>query len=1070
MCSLSHSNSLTRVRSVQQILNKLELDAILCIPGVDSSYNDGCWRLYSYLLYDLSGDELNQLELGPSPEEEDTFLLITPNQIYISCHPDCYNKILTRLGRWHANISISCDLSYKDREDTDHFEVFKISSFIQMTEGVNRIGVPFGRGSRLTSKEKQEFSPMSVEQWPLIQAYALEEMGGLGFFTMSHKLYDVTEALQLLYSEVDPLSVAYLQKRGARLFYKQWEDMIDSVSRLDPDDVINLSEQTLLSGMRTYLQHAKLSQKIDGRAKGYAYVLVGQNSHKLKYKPCPVASKLATVDTPEGVSQHCVVELSDPLLPLAAARTFFFSQNHSPCDTNSVQNPRCTNTDHDYLLLLYRDLVNEIRSTFQCMSSVVSIKELKESVSTKIRTAVNKGREGREIGIEVHVSSYNIRKIELLDSAISHKNVYYLRATLTDIHSPTNSSKKLGAIVFGETFVTSQLRIKYSATDEKSERICLILSDTIPVLVTWADRQSQLLGGDSIKACLQSTDRTQLGNLISLGLTVVNLSTSFIQGLALPVKLHVLSGGIILQSSIWKFLWLPWILIEHIMLVEVGKEEKQLRIFPKSEYLSHLPLFLHTDYLTILYSPSGMEHSRLRREIVGLLKSLRGELFSCQELDYDTNTVTSGYVIQDFSQHLEISSLYDGYISFQTLSSLSPADHTDENSIALHIVGGLPGSNADSLVSFIINNTSEDIEWIIISHPIEYQLNKQVFQASLQNVVEECLNDKSNTNIIVMTPCFSTPSQVVEAILSHPSSIVRDSVRISAVTLCIGLKSSFTQTGTLHPLVMQSIRPGVVSNVILTGCSISQDIDTSHLNQLLYLCRNVATGAGVIQTTHISKLSTEDLNCIISNQLFQKLASVRSWYNPCLYNSTIPYNMNIEYKCIKCNYYLSQESLTLALKQLPDNIQFVRGVVNLGTDTAIYHHLEMSHYNIQYYPASIEQYSTSTILLYGNELDSTDLLHVIQSSLPADKQKVTVKMEDNLNEEELNEIEVMCKDTPLPEGVFFNGHHYVGFDGDKWQLHPYRQDIVNRFLIELNEKIEFHNLEIDRFYEDIFSN
>ena len=1067
MCSLSHSNSLTRVRSLQRDLDRLGLDAILCIPGVDSNYNDGCRRLYSYLLCDLSGDELDQLELGPSLEEEDTFLLISPEHISVYCHPDCYHGIMARLGRWHSSISLFCDLSHPDREDTDHFEVYKVTSFIQMTDGVNRIGVPFGKGSNLTTREEHEFSPMSVEQWPLIQAYALEEMGGLGFFTMTHKLCDVTDCVEQLYSEVDPLSVSYLQKRGAKLFCKQWEDMIDSVSRLEADDVMKLSEQNLLSGMRTYLQHSKLSRQSLSRAKGYAYVLIGQNSQKLKYKPCPVASNLATVATTGGVSQHCVVELGDPRLPLTAARTFFFTQNYSPYSKSPNHQIRPANTDHGYLLLLYKDLVNEMRSVIHSMSGEVSLEDLKESVTRRLRLAVCGGREGGEIGIEVQVSCYDLRKAEVLNSASSHKHVYYLKCTLTDIQSPTNPARKLGAIVFGETFVISPLQVQ-----EKTECRSLILSEPIPVLVTWADRESQLLGGLSLKICLQSADQIELGNPISLGTSDVMLSTDFIDGMLLPVKLHVLSEGLILQNSVWKFLWLPWIVIDKIKLVEVGREEKQLQIFPKTEYRCNLPLFLHTDSFLLLYPPSGTEHNRLRREVVGFLKSLRsGELFSCQDLDSTASTDSRGYtVLRDFNQHLEISCLYDGCISLQAISSLSPPDTTNMGSILVHILAGLPGSNAVALATIIRERTYGDTEWAVMSPPLQEQplFNKLGFQTSFLRLVEECLEKKHGT-IVVLSPCFATPTQVVEALLSHHSPVVCDNVRISTVTLCIGLNSSFTDNDRLHPLVLQSIRPGVVTSILITGCSPSQD-SASHLSRLLHLCRSVATGAGVIQTVHVSNLSTEDVSCILSDQLFHKLAPVRSWYNPMLYKgSTLTADFRIDCQSVECSHHLSREFLTSALSHLPDNVQYVRGVVRLATDTHMYHHLEMAHSHIQFHPITTCQYKTSVVSFYGNKLECIDFVTVIQSSLPADKQKLCAKSEDNLNQEELDEIEAICKDTPLPEGVFFNGYLYVGFDGDKWSTHPCRRDIISRFLTELNRKVESQNMEIDRFYQDIFS-
>ena len=1079
MCSLSHSNSLTRVRSIQRLVEQLELDGLLCIPGVDSNYNEGCWRLYCYLLCDLSGDELEQLELGPTTEEEDTFLLITANRICVYCHPSCYSSLATRLGKWHPELCLFCDLSHPDPEDTDHFEVYKVEAFIQITEGLERIGVPFGKGSVLSSRD---FSEMSVEQWPLIQAYALEEMGGLGFFTRTHRVCDVSSALDLLLSEVDPLSVSYLQRRGARLFSKQWDDLVDGVSCLAPEGIWGLSEQGLLGGIKTYLQHAKLSRQSGSRAKGYAYLLIGPNSQKLKYKPCPVASNLATVGTSDGMSHQCVVELSDPLLPLTAARTFFFTQDYSPyhSDTSTHQT---RNTDHGYLLELYKQLVGEIRSAIETLSGVSSLGELRESVGDRLREVVNRQVSGGDIGIDVSVSAYNLLKAELLDTSVNHKNVYYLKATLTDILSPDNPSRKLGAIVFGESFILSRLQIESTAHEPPmSDSRCLILSNSVPLLVTWADRESQLLAGENLKACLL-TEPSQLGNLISLGVNDISLSTEFVEGLVFSVKLHVLSKGLLLQNSIWKFVWLPWILIEKIQLFEGSNEDKSLQIFPNKEFDKHLPVFLQSHF-SVHFSPTGTENHKLYRETVRCLKSVReGEDFFTSHQTAPSQPGTGPGAITDISQHIEISWLYDSTISPQTLSSLTLANlatNCTENRIPVHIVAGLPGSGADFLATFIIEKTLGSITWVLMHPPMgcDHLFDRKEFENLFQTRIQECLqkieSPETECRVMIVSPCFSAPTQVVTAVLNHPSPAVRERVWITGVTLCVGARSSFTKNDRLHPLIMHSIRPGVISSIILTGYAPEDQecCDTRQYTQLLSLCRNIPTGAGVIQTAHVGKLSAEDLTWILSDHLFHKLGAVRSWYNPSLYKQGISGPIvSIEHRSIKCRHHLSQESLTSALTQLPTNVQYARGIVHLCSDTPLYHHMEMAHSHVQFYPinGSENSHDTSTISFYGHQLVERELLSVVQSCLPADKQRLSAKLEQNLTKEELTEIETRCKGTPLPEGVFFNGHQYVGFDGDRWELHPCRQKIVSQFLSELNEKIDSHNTQIDILYRSIFS-
>jgi hypothetical protein len=52
-------------------------------------------------------------------------------------------------------------------------EEFKIHSFIAMVGDCNRLGVPYS-----STGHAQSFDKMTVEKWPIIQAYALDEYGG----------------------------------------------------------------------------------------------------------------------------------------------------------------------------------------------------------------------------------------------------------------------------------------------------------------------------------------------------------------------------------------------------------------------------------------------------------------------------------------------------------------------------------------------------------------------------------------------------------------------------------------------------------------------------------------------------------------------------------------------------------------------------------------------------------------------------------------------------------------------------------------------------------------------------
>ena len=60
-------------------------------------------------------------------------------------------------------------------------ELFKIESFMSMVKGCSKVFIPYKTREMydLTSKNKgsDKFDKLLVEQWPLIQAYAVEGVG-----------------------------------------------------------------------------------------------------------------------------------------------------------------------------------------------------------------------------------------------------------------------------------------------------------------------------------------------------------------------------------------------------------------------------------------------------------------------------------------------------------------------------------------------------------------------------------------------------------------------------------------------------------------------------------------------------------------------------------------------------------------------------------------------------------------------------------------------------------------------------------------------------------------------------
>lgn len=198
--------SCSRLRNIQSILtqsSKSQPDGILCILGIDSRYNEGCRELANYLLFGLYNQSNNDFERTGFPEEvlDDIIILIKPDSVHLYCNPVNYNHLLPYVACWR-NLHFHC-LTENEYEDEEAAEEFKISSFVDMVRDCSRIGIPYSCQGHL-----QIFDMFIVEKWPIVQAFALEGIGGDGFFTMK---YEEAQLLSWVFFQVFPSCVLNVQ-------------------------------------------------------------------------------------------------------------------------------------------------------------------------------------------------------------------------------------------------------------------------------------------------------------------------------------------------------------------------------------------------------------------------------------------------------------------------------------------------------------------------------------------------------------------------------------------------------------------------------------------------------------------------------------------------------------------------------------------------------------------------------------------------------------------------------------------------------------------------------------------
>uniref|UniRef100_A0A673C454 Si:ch211-194c3.5 n=1 Tax=Sphaeramia orbicularis TaxID=375764 RepID=A0A673C454_9TELE len=330
--------SCCRLRQVQSLLcdgGPSTPDGILCSLGIDSRYNEGCTELAKYLFYGLYGRKQLNLEhaLEEFPEEmlDDVILLIKAECVHLYCNPLNYTYLLPYISHWR-NLHLYC-MTEAEYEDEEAAEEFKISSFVTMVQDCYRIGVPHSSQGHI-----QKFDMFMVEKWPLIQAFALEGIGGGSFFTMKYKVH---------------LNQRYIWFDLGN-FEKQWNGFFSSMDLESHLSILELSEAQ--AGEQPFVLFGRHSSLED--LENYSFNFPSE-SHQVRNTG------------PEGsTARHMVLQCVAPKGPLACSRTYFFGTTHTPYLADAVL--------FRILSQIYSAVVQAVLSGIKCYSSTSSPTKVKK--------------------------------------------------------------------------------------------------------------------------------------------------------------------------------------------------------------------------------------------------------------------------------------------------------------------------------------------------------------------------------------------------------------------------------------------------------------------------------------------------------------------------------------------------------------------------------------------------------------------------------------------------------------------------------------------------------------------
>ncbi|XP_010289146.1 PREDICTED: uncharacterized protein C20orf194-like, partial [Phaethon lepturus] len=488
---------------------------------IDSRYNEGCRELANYLLFGLYNQSNNDFERTGFPEEvlDDIIILIKPDSVHLYCNPVNYNHFLPYVAYWR-NLHFHC-LTENEYEDEEAAEEFKISSFVDMVRDCSRIGIPYSCQGHL-----QIFDMFIVEKWPIVQAFALEGIGGDGFFTMKYELMDVSADLWRTYSKMDPVSLEDLVFEDLMIFEHQWTNFFANFDTEIPF-ILELSESQAGEPFRSYFSHGMISSHVtDNSPSRQPFVLFGSHSTKENLNSgnfnFPSEGHLVRNTGLGGsTAKHMVVQCVSPKGPLACSRTYFFGTTHIPFLGNDNE----THKQAEQVTLLsqiYTAVVEAVLAGIECYAKTSTESKAKEVAEqmlmsvldtlhlTQLKTAL---RSRIAFQIQAVNNHGRITPLENEDSLCLIKTASMM---VFDIPDLLTGKGCLGSVVFSESFLTSQIQVKEKDGSINSETSHIILTAAIPRYASWLVEDSDVKLSEKAQHILKE-DKSFLGTLLTGG-------------------------------------------------------------------------------------------------------------------------------------------------------------------------------------------------------------------------------------------------------------------------------------------------------------------------------------------------------------------------------------------------------------------------------------------------------------------------------------------------------------------------------------------------------------------------
>ncbi|KAJ7385532.1 hypothetical protein OS493_015104 [Desmophyllum pertusum] len=919
----------TRLRRVQELLKCSEnslarINGILCILGIDSRYNGGTKCILNYLLFgfceltptDVSGSRITDEEL------EDIVVVVKAESVDVYCNPINYPLLLPYIAHWR-NLHIHCLNKEEYEDDEEKAEEFKIVSFISMVNGFDRLGIPYGVPT--PGDQQPLFDPFVLEKWPLIQAFALEGFGSGGFFTMHHKVIDVTQDLDTIYGLLDPVVVETLIKETLPLFERHCKSVLTNVDTESSGELLKVTERSLSEPIVSYFTHGHiLDRGCSSSRDSQPFVLLGSHSSRQNINNSEKQSSnnnttIANSGIDGSAARHMVCFAVEPKGTITCARTYFLQNGFEPIplDDTAKKSSIVHSKDLRLLMDLYLLSINAVVEGVKTFAQTFN----KQKSYSRVLSELKRGLTERNVGLKSSFLSSNVEySIEACDShgrSVSlqddkpHSAVKRACLYLYDVPSVEHPGHILGSVAFGESFLDSTIKTLVPDSSSVWNSSFVFLTENIPRFVSWQGHGNERQTSEEMELFAKSKpDSEVLGKQLLCG-NQVFISSSVNRWEA--GSLYIYEQGFLFIHPRAGAILLPTSKLSKVQFYDKGSTSAiaLLILTCHTSIKENLPYYLTTsERLVLALTPRSRIYRQFYSDVIHLWKENQlpsfpqfetvvdlpddlqeQHLYLQQQLKLhnaaDIHDLATAQVLlpnlKSFLCHCSVSSsLGDKPVKCDDLPVLlgnHPAGEEKQSQdfeLLLTILTGVPGSGKESLCLALVALAKENSKWIILQRPVSNSdpFDPKVLQESLSNTLssQRRLHARLSASgrrlrVIVVTPGFTDVTNVVQAIMTHPDVEVAKCVKIGAVTCCLDPLNTFMENRLTLPKLLEQCAQGWVNNVVFTSCLEPQNEQLSLVQKLVRACN---PDVAFILAKQGEVTRTPDVELILSDNAFDE--------------------------------------------------------------------------------------------------------------------------------------------------------------------------------------------------------